>query len=210
VLYHGTAAWPEPRSFDALLDAPTAARPALTPYLVRFEYLLHDLSAISDEELRAGAQTALAKLVTVCLKHAWSGAELLGVLRRWMDVAREAALAPNGLEALAQVIRYILEVAEEIEEEALQELLDRGLAPDAKDTIMTIAQRYIEQGRQQGIEQGIEQGSQRILLRLLRKRFGDTVDPGVEARIAKASGAEIETWSDRVLSATTLDEIFAG
>ena len=218
VLYHGAAPWSEPRAFDALLEAPSASRHALAPYLVRFEYLLHDLSAISDDELRAGAQlTALAKLVSVCLKHAREGAALLDVLRRWMDVAREVALAPNGLDALAQVIRYILEVAEQIEETTLQELLGQEIGPEAKDTVMTIAQRYIEQGRQQGLEQGrqqgLEQGRQRLqllLLRLLRKSFGEAVTPAVEARITAASGADIEAWSERVLSAVTLDDVFAG
>jgi predicted transposase/invertase (TIGR01784 family) len=217
VLYHGEAPWPEPRSFDALLDVPEEARPAIEPHLVRFEYLLHDLSVISDEELRAGAmRTALAKLVSMCFKHARSGAGLLSVLERWMDVAREVARAPNGLEALAQVIRYILEVNEEIEEHALQALLDREIGSEAKDTVMTVAQRYIEQGRQQGIEQGrqqaIDQVRQRVqglLLRMLRKRFGDAVDAHVEERIAKASLEEVEAWSEQVLSATTLDAVFA-
>jgi len=215
VMYHGAAAWPEPRAFDALLDVPPEVRPVLAPHLVRFEYLLHDLSAISDDELRAGAQrTALAKLASVCLKHARDGAGLLEVLRRWMDVAREVARAPDGLEALAQVIRYILEVAEQIEEDAVQALLDREIGPEAKDTVMTIAERYIEQGRQQGVEQGVEQGrrqgGQGILLRLLRKRFGAAVNAEVEARVGKASGEELEAWSDRVLSAATLDEVFGG
>ena len=66
VMYHGERPWPEPRSFDALLDVPDAVRSVAEPYLVRFSYLLHDLSKLSDEELRSGAQrTALAKLVSM-------------------------------------------------------------------------------------------------------------------------------------------------
>jgi hypothetical protein len=145
----------------------------------------------------------------LCLKHAWAGAGLLEVLRRGMDVVREVVLAPNGLEALAQVIRYS-GGRREIDEAALQELLDRGIGPETKDTVMTAAQRLIEKGIAQGIEKGIAQGSQGLLLRQLRRRFGAAVDASVEERIAKATGAEIETWSDRVLSASTLDEIFAG
>ena len=89
-------------------------------------------------------------------------------------------------------------LVEEIEPDALQELLDRELGPETKDTVMTVAERYIEQGRQA------------LLLRQLRRRFGEAVDPDIEARIGKATGAEIETWSDQVLSAATLDEVFAG
>jgi predicted transposase/invertase (TIGR01784 family) len=128
VMYHGVAPWPEPRSFDALLDVPAGVRPAVEPYLVRFEYLLNDLSKIPDDELREGAmRTALTKLVSLCFKHAWTEADLLPILSRWMDVVREVAKAPHGLEALAQVMRYILEVNEHVDPEALQALLEREL-----------------------------------------------------------------------------------
>jgi predicted transposase YdaD len=134
-----------------------------------------------------------------------AGGEALG---RWMDVAGQVARAPHGLEALAQVMRYILEVNEHVEPEELQGLLQRDLGPDAKDAIMTAGQRLIEQGRQQGIEQG-RQRFQEMLLRLLRQRFGNEVDAQVVQRVATASFEQIEAWSTRVLSATTLAELFA-
>jgi predicted transposase/invertase (TIGR01784 family) len=201
VLYHGASPWPEPQSFDALLDVPAGLRPTVEPYLVRFSYLLHDLSKLSDEELREGAmRTALAKLVTMCFKYARTRADFLQILGRWMGVAREVIRAPHGLEALAQVMRYILEVNEHVEPEELQRLLERDLGPDAKDAIMTAGQRLIEQGRQQGVQD--------MLLRLLRQRFGDAVNTRVEQRIATASLAQVEAWFARVLSAATLAELF--
>jgi hypothetical protein len=71
---------------------------------------------------------------------------------------------------------------------------------------MTVAQRYFEQG----FALGFVQGRQEFLLHQLRRRFGAAVDMDVEERVGKATGAEIETWADRLLSAATLDEIFAG
>jgi predicted transposase YdaD len=206
VMYHGEKLWPEPRSFDALLDVPDGIRPAVEPYLVRFAYLLHDLSRISDDELREGAwRTALGKLVSMCFKYARTSADFVEILSRWMDVAREVARAPNGLTALAQVVRYILEVNEHVEPEALQALLEREIGPEAKETIVTAAQRFIEQGRQKGRQEGLQE----MLLRLLRQRFGDAVDTHVEQRVATASAKQIETWFARVLSAATLVEVFA-
>jgi predicted transposase/invertase (TIGR01784 family) len=206
VMYHGKTPWSEPRSFDALLDVPASLRPAVEPYLVRFEYVLYDLSEISEDELRGGAmRTALAKLVSMCLKYARTRADFLQILSRWMDVAREVIRAPHGLEALAQVMRYILEVNENVEPEDLRGLLERALGPEAKETIMTAGQRLIEQGRQQGIQQGM----QGVLLRLLRQRFGDAVDAQVEQRIATASLDQVEAWTGRVLSATTLAAVIS-
>jgi predicted transposase/invertase (TIGR01784 family) len=214
VMYHGVTPWLEPRSFDALLDVPASVRPAVEPYLVRFTYLLNDLSEISDDELRDGARrTALAKLTALCFKQARTGSDFVHLLGRWMNVVREVVRAPHGLEALAQVMRYILEVSEQVRPETLQALLEREIGPEAKDTIVTAGQQLIqqgvEQGRLQGVEQGRLQGFQGLLLRLLRQRFGAQVDPQIEQRIAAASVEQIEIWSLRVLSAATLAELFA-
>jgi hypothetical protein len=172
--------------------------------------LLLDLSEISDDELREGAmRTALARLVAMCFKHARTSADFVQILGRWMNVVREVARAPNGLEALARVMRYILEVNEHVAPEALQALLEREIGPETKDTIVTAGQQIFEQGRKQGVEQGIQQGFQQQLLRQLRQRFGAEVDPHVEQRIATASAEQIETWSGRVLTAATLAELLA-
>jgi flagellar biosynthesis/type III secretory pathway protein FliH len=91
--------------------------------------------------------------------------------------------------------------------EALQDLFERALGPEAKDLIMTAGQRLIQQGFEQGYQEGLELARQRyreIMLRWLRQGFGDAVDTLVEQRIATASFEELETWSTRVVSAATL------
>jgi len=209
VMYHGVTPWSEPRLFDALLDVPAGVRPALAPYLVQFAYLLHDLSEISDDELREGAMTALAKLVMMCFKHARTREDFINILARWRDVVHEVLRAPNGLKALAQVLCYILQVNDHVEREALAALLEREIGPEAKEAIVTAGQQLIEQGRQQGLQQGLRQGECAVLLRLLRQRFGAAVDAQIERHIATASIEQIETWTGRVLSAATLTEVLA-
>jgi len=186
VMYHGPKPWSEPLSFEALLEVPPGVRSTVEPYLVRCTYVLYDLSEISDDELREGAMgTALAKLVTMCFKHAGTRADFLKALGRWMEVVREVARTPDGVVALA--------------------LLEREIGPEIKDIIVTAGQQLIKLG----IEQGRKQGIQALLLRQLRKRFGAAVDPRVEQRIATASVAQIETWSERLLTAAKLTEVLA-
>ena len=128
------------------------------PILDRRAYLLNDLSEISDDELRSGAMlTALAKLATICLKHARTSTDFLKILARWMDVASEVARAPNGLSALAQVLCYILEVNDHVEREALQTLLEHELGPEAKEAIVTAGQQIREEGRQEGRREGLQE-----------------------------------------------------
>jgi predicted transposase/invertase (TIGR01784 family) len=225
VLYHGAEPWSAPIAFDALFDLPEAMRTALAPHLVRFTYLIDDLSEIPDDQLRARAMmTALGRLVEACFKHGRTRADFLEVLNDWAGVMREVVSAPDGLEALMLVMRYILLVNDHVEPETLQAFLERWAGPEAKDTIMTAGERLIQQGVEQGIQQGVEQGIRQgiqqgmqqgveqgergLLLRQLRKRFGQ-VSAEVEQRLATATAAQIDVWAERVLSAASLTELLA-
>ncbi len=81
---------------------------------------------------------------------------------------------------------------------------------------MTIAEQSREEGFKKGVDQGIAQGvaqgkithTVEMLLRLLRKRFGD-VPPTAEERIRTASIDRLDEWAERILTAATLDEVFA-
>ena len=68
-------------------------------------------------------------------------------------------------------------------------------------------QRGIEKGIEKGIEQGIEQGEALLLQRLLVRRFGP-LPSDLVAHIGAATTGQLERWSDRVLDAASLDEVF--
>ncbi len=66
----------------------------------------------------------------------------------------------------------------------------------------------VQEGVRQGLQEGLER-ERKLLLRLLRQRFGDQVDGETEQRLAAASVEQIEAWLDRVLSAGSLGELLA-
>lgn len=205
VLYHGAEPWSVPLAFEALCGVPESVRPALAPHLVRFAYLIDDLSEIPDDRLRTRVMSGLGRLVEACFKHARTRADLLDILAGWADVVRDVIRAPSGLEALELLMRYILVVNDHVDRETLQTFLERVAGPEAKDIIMTAGERLIQQGE----ERGFQKGERALLLRLLRKRFGNQVDAEIEQRLALASAEQIAVWAERVLSAPTLAELLA-
>lgn len=68
-----------------------------------------------------------------------------------------------------------------------------------------------ERGRQEGIEQGIEQGRKEgavaLLERQLVQRFGP-LPQTAHKKLAKASLAQVETWSDALAAAESLKQVF--
>ncbi|HEX8107508.1 MAG TPA: hypothetical protein VF516_07250 [Kofleriaceae bacterium] len=77
-----------------------------------------------------------------------------------------------------------------------------------EDIYETWRRQTVQEGVQQGLEQSLER-EQKLLLRLLRQRFGDQVDGEIERRLAAASAEQIEVWHERVLSAGTLADLLA-
>ncbi|WP_437561392.1 DUF4351 domain-containing protein [Sorangium sp. So ce542] len=62
------------------------------------------------------------------------------------------------------------------------------------------------EGRLAGEREGRLEGQRSTLLRLLRQRFGELPEP-IEARIRAADAGQIDGWTDRVLTASTLDDV---
>jgi len=128
-------------------------------------------------------------------------------------IAQLKALGPDAPErrlALPILLRLRLEILADPDDQTLE---DQEFLMHTQDIVESWRQEAIQegvkQGVKQGIEQGVKQGESTVLLRLLRQRFGSAVDAHVERRVATASIEQLDTWTTRVLTATSLAELFA-
>ena len=73
------------------------------------------------------------------------------------------------------------------------------------------AERFTNIGLEKGLEKGREEGRRQeaiaMLTRFLTKRFGP-LDEVTRERLQKAEVEQIEAWSDRVLDAQSIEEVF--
>jgi predicted transposase YdaD len=78
---------------------------------------------------------------------------------------------------------------------------------------LTAGQQLREEGRREGHREGRQEGRREgecaVLLRLLRRRFGNAVNAEIEQRITTTSSEQLDIWTERVLSAATLTELLA-
>jgi hypothetical protein len=77
------------------------------------------------------------------------------------------------------------------------------IGPEAEEVYMSTADTLRAEGR----AEGVAKGTARTLVRQLTRRFG-TVPDEVRARIDTASLEQLDIWSERVLDAAMLDEVF--
>ena len=132
------------------------------------------------------------------------------------DKLRVYALALRGLIELEpspeKRLKYIdfIDIYADLDDNERQ--LYNQLYPQEVAAMTGFAQRFLEKGREEGREegrqQGVQRGEARILTAQLRLRFGN-LPLTIHQRIETADADTLLRWSERVLTATTLDEIVA-
>jgi predicted transposase/invertase (TIGR01784 family) len=221
VLHHSDAGWTGPTHFRELFDVARDAsasqlHSAVAPYIPDFTFVLDDLSKVDDEALRSRALTGLAQLTLLVLQRMRGEVDPVAILTPWMETMVAVLTASHGSEAIQALLSYIIGASDghpkEIRaffqrlgppsEEAFVSTFDRMMAEERP--------RILEQGRNEGrVEgrlQGRVEGKAELLLKLLSLRFGP-VAAQAQSRVAQASAQELELWTDRVLTAATLDEV---
>lgn len=111
--------------------------------------------------------------------------------------------------------RYLEEVIWLAKEGGMKKLFNPLEQMLINDGIKIGLERGIEQGIERGMERGIEQGlaqgrkegATAILERQLVRRFGP-LPPVVSDKLAKASLAQVEVWSDALVTAQSLKQLF--
>jgi len=194
VLYNGGQTWTAATDLAALLPRVPGL---VANYLPQLKYLLIDENRYGEEEL-----AAMRNLVAAIIRfeHPANDQALLGLidlLNDWLDGR------PELKRTFAIWIRAVL----------LRRSKHTLVLPKIRDLTelkMTLAEKFdqwAEEYMRQGMEKGVGQGEALLLQRQLTRRFGP-LPSSVVARIGAASVPEIETWGDRVLDATSLDEVF--
>jgi hypothetical protein len=77
----------------------------------------------------------------------------------------------------------------------------------AERLIAQSMEKGLERGLEQGVKKGIRQGEAQMLLRQLPLRFG-VLPQSAHAQLESADADTLLRWSERVLTASTLDEVF--
>ena len=210
VLYHGRNTWKIPKNFNSLL---TQDDDFLKQYTPDFEYLLHDFSFRSNEQIKG---EALSRITLLALKHIFDP-HLSDKLPEIINLLQEISSRQTALEILEILLRYVVVSTKRYTEKDILEILNHT---SIEDNIMkTFIDEYIEQGRkkgkqegrQEGIQEGRQEGMQqagyKILSTQLTHRFGDLPKWATE-KIDNADIDTLEKWSLRLLSAKKLDEVF--
>ncbi len=204
VLYQGGREWKAATRFIDLIDAPDDLLHILEPFVPKFEFKLHDLGKLSDDQLMQLELTAFAQLVMLHLKHIHAP-DLGEKLHSWIDSYLELLGDESGLRSLNMLLNYVYQASDAVTVEGVQEFA-RRLGPSAQEVAMTLAQRISEEGRREGRQEAKEKQCSRML-RQISLRFGELPDQVVQ-RVNQATDEDLDRWTEQILTASSLADIF--
>lgn len=187
MLYNGERRWDAASDLRELMQAGRRALETYRPYI---RYVLIDRKQWDKAEL-SSARNLVAALFR--LESSRTRAEVDDVLRKlgeWLSSPEQASLRRSFAVWLGRIVlpRQTSEPVTHVED--FQEM--RSMLAD------TIREWQREFKRE---------GEQEIVLRVLLKRFGP-LPAWAQARVADAQMPQLEQWSERLLDANSLDEVF--
>lgn len=162
---------------------------------------------------RAQLEKSRNPFATVVLAHLATQATRADAEERYRSKLRllrrlyEQGLRRKDVLELFRFIDWLMTLPPELEEKFKEEI--RHIEMELKMPYITSVERDgMERGLQQGLEQGLRQGEETLLRRLLHLRFGAPPD-WVDERITQAEPEQLSRWAERLLSAATIEQVFA-
>jgi hypothetical protein len=204
VMYHGPGgAWSAPRRIEELFDIPDQHPEEWEALVPHFQYRVDDLTAEREEALKARPGPALVRLVLLALAYGRSE-QLAQRLAGWRALFGQAYRAPDGLEDLKAVFRYLLEVGDKTARGVTVDILKsmtgdeqaEELMSDWLETQLPITRRKIR-----------AEAQAEAVLRVLAVR-GVQVDEAARHRILSCQDLDtLGRWLDRSVNATRLSHV---
>lgn len=164
VFCHGRERWAVAREFGALYWGPEALR----AYWPDFRYELVNLSPDSQTEIRG---EVLLRVTPEVLRHIHS-ADLGGRLPELVGLLWQLADKQTALEYLEVILRYAAGASDVVTREDLERAVAAAIPESGGVLMPTLAEQWIEEGRQEGRIEGTRSGLLAGMGPALELKFG--------------------------------------
>lgn len=199
VIYNGVERWSVATDLGSLIGD---LDPSAEIYRPQLRYRLIDEAAYPREDL-AALNSPVADLFRIEKSRDWLEVRL-SVHRLQQNIAPAAAALRRSFESwLQNVILPRFGLNQDEASTLTLEELETMLA----ESIDRWNREIREEGREEGRQEGRQEEGARVVLRLIRLKFGP-LEPEIEDRVRSADPDRLLEWSERVLTAGSLQDIF--
>ncbi len=192
VIYHGSSSWNVTTHFQGQFDS---LNESVKPYIPEFNYVLVDLTQISDDEIEQKAKDTPFLMASLLLMKLVALHDIEGIMR----IAVIISLSEEERIILIFYLFYTLDIDQYTMQRIVKELGGEKVMP-------SLAERLIKQGKKEGKEEGKIEGKQELLIKFLRRKFNIT--PKEEKTIRSVTDeAKLDAAAETILDAKSKDEV---
>ena len=195
VLYNGSEPYPHATDLFKLFQDPGFAREI---FLKPFQII--DLTQLSDDDLK---KESLLGIMEMLLKYAFAR-DTVALIRNINDLLQHADKMRE-VELLRESAEYVFQTTKDnlSRHEVLNEF-KRHLSPPTQKNIMTLAEAFVEEGRQEGRQEGMK----KLLFKQLERRFPNQVTSNHLQLIEGADSDSLSLWGEKLMDASSIEEVF--
>lgn len=207
VIYHGKNKWNVSTNLGEMINGYKELPEDVRKYIPECEYLLYDISGYTDEEIKGGV---INKIVMTTLRDIQTK-DIEGVIEsiyKVIEYLTELGDKQTGIEYFETLMKYIFNARIDLTKEAIIKVMDKieSTYPEGSDLVMTLAEKFREEGKEKGIEIGEVKSLIKTTIRLLTKKFGVLPDKTKE-KISKLDADTLEIIIVEIFEYKSLDEI---
>ncbi|MEX3557151.1 MAG: Rpn family recombination-promoting nuclease/putative transposase [Burkholderia sp.] len=206
VIYNGESRWTAPLDIAELIDAPPGN---LSAYQPRMRYFLLDEKRLADSLV--ADDNLMSKVIRL-----ENSQGLLDMQATFHQLCQRLHSDDESFDSLRkaftvwikQIILPSLPEGESIPDTYSLEEIDSMLAERVKQWTQDLKQEGRQEGLQEGIQLGRTKGQAGLLARQIERRFGP-LEMEHQQRLEQAAVGQLDAWGDAILTAQSLDELFA-
>ena len=211
IIYHGKDKWKIKTTLGEMIDGYAELPEDIKKYIPNYEYLLYDISRFTDKEIKGKAQLKIMLTIyrDIFTKY---GKGLDESILKSVEYLLELEDKQTGIEYFETLMRYVFSARTDMTEADVKEMVEiiGETYPEGSETIMTIAERFMEKGAIKGKEEGLKEGEAKALaktaIRLLTKKFGPLTGD-IRAKIEKLDTVTLEFIIDGIFEYNTLEDV---
>ncbi|MBX9743387.1 MAG: Rpn family recombination-promoting nuclease/putative transposase [Chthoniobacterales bacterium] len=203
VLYNGSEPYVHTTDVFELFQDPDFAREI---FLKPFQLI--DLTQLSDDDLK---KESLLGIMEILLKHAFAR-DTISLIRKISDLLQQADKMQE-VELLRESAEYVFQTTKDnLSKHAVLNEFKKHLSPPTQKNIMTLAEAFVEEGRQEGMQKSRQEERQKfrsLLIKQLKNRFPNQVTAHYLNLIQEADSDKLFYWCEKLITAMSVEEVFS-
>ena len=198
LIYHGNESWDFGDRLSELVDD---IPESISVHIPDYKYLVYDFSGYSEAEIKGQIKL---RLFLKLLSHMFSDDFEKG-LQEVLPLMNELKKKTTGMEYIETVVKYILNVGEEI---SLNELNKKAknISSEGSEFIMTIAEKIHEEGKKEGRKVGKKETMREMTIKFLINKF-KKVPENYKKQIKELDIEELEVIANKIVDMKDLSEL---